>query len=109
MYETLCLVLVCAIGVLTMSYEGYVTIMLAALGVMLMVLTLFIGTLAIMGWSGMKEEAAKAATAAANAKIKDLDIDRMLDLSSRMEDITGAWENIQNQLVTGVTKPVASH
>jgi hypothetical protein len=86
-----------------MSFETAITIVLAALAALLTALAIIIGLVAIWGWAGIKEEAAKAAREAIDRKTKDYPSpETMLELQSRMEDILGSWDAIQNKLVTTV-------
>jgi|SRR5260370_20803609 hypothetical protein len=93
----------------TLDPLTYLGVLLAALGVLLTALAIIIAIAAIWGWAGIRDGAAKAATDAANFKMKDYPTaERMLELTSRMETVLGSWDSIQNQLVTGAaTKPVA--
>jgi hypothetical protein len=91
------------------SFESAITLVLAALGALIGVLAAIltalaigIGIAAIWGWSGIKEAAAKAATDAMNLKMREYPgPEVMLELASRMEEILGSWDAIQNKLVTG--------
>jgi len=87
----------------------FLGVLLAALGVLLTALAIMIAIAAIWGYAGIKEAAAKAATDAMALKMKEYpEPQTMLEMVSRMENILGSWNEIQNQLVTGaVTKPVA--
>ncbi len=86
-----------------MPFETAITIVLAALGALLTALAIIIGLVAIWGWAGIKEEAAKAAREAIDRKTKDYPApETMLELLSRMQDIVGSWDAIQNKLVTSV-------
>jgi hypothetical protein len=90
------------------SYSEFITILLTALTVLLTALAIIIGLAAIWGWAGIKEAATKAGTEAVNSKMKELQPERMLELASRMEEILGSWENIQNKVVTdNDTKDIA--
>lgn len=75
--------------------------MLTALTALLAALAIIIGIVAVWGWGGMKEAAAQAAVQAVALRMKDLPSpERMLELASRMEDILGSWDAIQNKVVT---------
>ena len=88
--------------VLTMSFEGFVAIMLTALGIMLAVLAIGLAIAAIWGWGEIKSTAAKAATGAIEKVMAEYPAPgRMLELASRMEEILGSWDNIQDKLVSG--------
>jgi hypothetical protein len=85
-----------------MPFETAITIVLAALAALLTALAIIIGIVAIWGWAGIKEEAAKAAREAIDRKTKDYPApERMLELVFRMEEILGSWDNIQDKLVSG--------
>ena len=92
-----------------MTFETAITIVLAALAALLTAMAIIIGIVAIWGWAGIKEEAAKAAREAIDRKTKDYPSpERMLELVSRMEEILGSWDNVQDKLVSGTaTNPVA--
>lgn len=85
-----------------MTFETAITIVLAALAALLTAMAIIIGIVAIWGWAGIKEEAAKAAREAIDRKTKDYPSpERMIELVSRMEEILGAWDNVQDKLVSG--------
>lgn len=54
-----------------MTYEGFITILLTALGVMLALLAIVIGVAAIWGYQGIKERATEDAKKAAEEKLKE--------------------------------------
>jgi hypothetical protein len=54
-----------------MKYEGFVTIVLTALGVMLAVLAIVIAVAAIWGYQGIAERAAQDARKAAETKLQE--------------------------------------
>jgi len=87
----------------------FLGVLLAALGVLLTALAIMIAIAAIWGYAGIKEAAAKAATDAMALKMKEYpEPQTMLEMVSRMENILGSWNEIQNQLVTVLSrKPVA--
>jgi hypothetical protein len=110
MLDAIRLILLTIYAIATMSFESAITIILAALAALLTALAIIIGLGAIWGWAGIKEAASKAATDAMNRRMKEYpEPERMLELMSRMEEVLGSWESIQNQLVTGfAAEPVAT-
>jgi len=100
--DLLRLLLLIVYKVLAMSFEGFVAIMLTALGIMLAVLAIGLAIAAIWGWGEIKSTAAKAATGAIEKVMAEYPSPgRMLELASRMEEILGSWDNIQDKLVSG--------
>jgi hypothetical protein len=92
-------------AILTMSYEGFVTILLTAIAVMLAILALGIGILAIWGYVGLrdsvKEAATKHVTMAMDLKLKEYPpASALVELVTRMEAGLGSLEIIQKQIVS---------
>ncbi|MGH9743742.1 MAG: hypothetical protein ACRD51_15465 [Candidatus Acidiferrum sp.] len=91
--------------VLTMSYEGFVGIMLTALGVMLAILTIIIAVLALFGNAGfkdwVKDAVAKAVDPIMEKKLKEYpDAAQYIVLYRDMQDRLAAWDGIQNTIVS---------
>jgi hypothetical protein len=101
-------------AIATMSFESAIMIVLAALTAFLAALAIVIGVVAIFGYVSIKEgvtlAADKKVTAAMDLKMAAYpDPLEMADLKERMEFAIGAWEQLQNQIVTDpVTKDVTA-
>jgi len=99
------LLLLIVYKMLTMSYEGFVTIMLTAIAVMLAILAIIIAILAVFGYAGFKDAVRDAVSKSVGPimaeKLKEYpDAAKFIELYESMETRLAFLDSVQNKIVS---------